>query len=309
MRITFIKPCMVAGLSRDAVEPLVFGILAALTPSDIELRLYDERIEPIDFDEPTDLVAITCETYSARRSYQIAAAYRRRGVPVVIGGYHPTLWTGEVQRYVETVVVGDAEDTWPVVLEDARRGRLQRLYRSRNPALMGLRVDRSIFRGKRYGSMRLVQLGRGCIHRCDFCSVSANYGSRIRTRPVGEVLAEIEALGARAIIFTDDNLFANRPLAEELLRGLEPLKVRWSCQAMLDVAADEALLKADGAQRLPGRNGGAGVVARRQPGPDAQGPRPEQPRVCGTDPEDPRSRDHGLRLLYLWLRSRYRPGF
>ena len=242
MRITFIKPSMTTGVLGDALEPLAFGILAALTPPDVERTLYDERIEPIDFDAPADLVAISCDTYSARRSYQIAAAYRSRGVPVVLGGYHPTLWTDEALQFADAVVVGDAEDTWPAVVEDVRQGRLQRIYRSQYPPLNGLRVDRRVFAGKKYGPMRLVQFGRGCCHGCDFCSIHAFYGNRIRTRPVEETFAEIEALGARSIIFTDDNLFADTAGAIELLRRLKPLKLHWSCQAMLDVAGDDALL-------------------------------------------------------------------
>lgn len=242
MRITFIKPSMIDAYGGDAVEPLVFGILAALTPPDIELRLYDERIEPIDFGAPADLVAISCDTFAARRSYQVAGEYRRRGVPVVLGGCHPTLQTNEALQFADAVVVGDAEDTWPAVVEDARRGRLQRIYRSGYPPLAGLRVERSIFAGKKYGPMRLVQVGRGCGHACDFCSVRALYGSRIRTRPVDEVIAEIAALREKTIIFTDDNLFADRALAVELLRRLAPLRIRWACQATLAAAADDELL-------------------------------------------------------------------
>lgn len=242
MRITFIKPSMTGGPLGDAMEPLAFAIMAALTPPGVELRLHDERIEPLRLEEPTDLVAISCDTYSARRSYQIAAEYRRRGVPVVMGGCHPTLRTEEALRFAPSVVVGDAEDTWPAVVEDARRGRLKRLYQSQYPPLEGLRLDRSIFAGKKYGPLRLVQLGRGCNHACDFCSIHALYGRRIRYRPVDEVMREIEGLGARMICFSDDNLFANRARAVELMRRLMPLRIRWSCQASVEVATDEELL-------------------------------------------------------------------
>lgn len=242
MKITFIKPSMIDAHGGDSLEPLVFGILAGLTPREIDLRLYDERIEAIDFEQPADLVAITCDTYSARRSYQIAAAYRRRGVPVVMGGCHPTLETGEALQYVETVVAGDAEDTWPAVISDARDGRLQRLYRSQNPPLDCLMVDRSIFAGKRYGPMRLVQWGRGCCHGCDFCSIHALYGNQLRYRPLDAVIDEITALREKSIIFTDDNLIASKPLAMELMRRLKPLKIHWACQATLDAAEDPELL-------------------------------------------------------------------
>lgn len=243
MKITFIKPSMTTGVLGDALEPLAFGILAGLTPPDVQLKLYDERIEPIVFDDPTDLVAISCDTYSARRTYQIAARYRERNILVVLGGCHPTLWTDEAIPYADAIVVGDAEDTWPVVIADARRGELQKIYRSQDSPLAGLRVDRSIFAGNKYGPMRLVQFGRGCCHGCDFCSIHALYGNLVRVRPVDEVIREISSLGARAIIFTDDNLFADKPAAMELLGRLRPLKIRWSCQAMLDVADDESLLQ------------------------------------------------------------------
>src|SRR5512133_4177455 len=99
MKITFVRPHMTALRAADALEPLVFGILARLTPPDVELKLYDDRIEPIPYDEPTNLVALTVETFTAKRAYQIAAQYRRRGVPVVMGGYHPTLLPEEASHY------------------------------------------------------------------------------------------------------------------------------------------------------------------------------------------------------------------
>jgi radical SAM superfamily enzyme YgiQ (UPF0313 family) len=243
MKITFIRPSMTPGIAGDALEPLVFGILAGLTPANVELKLYDERIEAIDFDEPADLVALSFDTFSARRAYQVAAQYHRRGTPVVVGGFHPTLCADEALRYADAVVVGDAEDTWPQVVEDARQGNLQRVYRSEFPPLTELPVDRSIFAGKRYGRLRLVQFGRGCCHSCEFCSIRAFYGNRIRYRPVDEVIGEIETLNSRGIIFTDDNLFADKAAAVELLQRLGPLKVRWSCQAGLETAADESLLR------------------------------------------------------------------
>jgi radical SAM superfamily enzyme YgiQ (UPF0313 family) len=243
MKVTFIRPNMTTGIAGDALEPLVFGILAGLTPGEVELKLYDERIEAIDFAQPTDLVAVSFDTFSARRAYQVASRFHQNGTPVVFGGYHVTLCTDEAIRYADAVVVGDAEDTWPQVIKDARRGKLQRVYRSQFPPLVDLPVDRSIYADKRYGRLRLVQFGRGCCHNCEFCSIRAFYGSRIRYRPVDEVIDEIETLGSRGIIFTDDNLFADKAAAVQLLQRLIPLNVRWSCQAGLETASDEGLLK------------------------------------------------------------------
>jgi radical SAM superfamily enzyme YgiQ (UPF0313 family) len=140
------------------MHPLAFALLRSLTPPDVEVVLHDERIGPIPLDEATDLVAMTVETYTARRAYQLASSYRRRGVPVVMGGYHPTFLPDECAPFADAVVIGDAEAVWPAVVSDARRGRLRAIYRQGEfPPLAGRPpVDRSIFAGK-YAPVTLQQ--------------------------------------------------------------------------------------------------------------------------------------------------------
>lgn len=226
------------------MEPLVFAILAARTPENVDLTLVDERLAPIPCDEPTNLVAITVETYNARHSYQIAARYRQHGVPVVMGGYHPTFLPDEALQFADAVVVGDAEGVWENVVRDAREGALQRIYRACEPQpLDGLKFDRRIFRGKRHAPIPLVQYGRGCRYACEFCSIRAFYGSNLRQRPVREVVAEIEALDRRHVFLVDDNIFVDVPKAEELFRALIPLNIRWSCQISIDVASNDGLMR------------------------------------------------------------------
>jgi radical SAM superfamily enzyme YgiQ (UPF0313 family) len=244
MKITFIRPNMADIRSADAMEPLVFAVLAGLTPPDVETMLYDERLETIPYDEPTDLVALTVETYNARRAYQIATQFRRRGVAVVLGGYHPTFLPDEALQFADAVVIGDAEGLWPQVVADARARRLRRIYRQSDyPALGGTRPDRRIFRGKRYAPAALIQYGRGCRFACEFCSIHAFYGFNLRQRPVPEVVADIETSRRRHIFLVDDNIFVDVPKAKELFRALIPLKIRWSCQVSIDVAQDEELLR------------------------------------------------------------------
>jgi radical SAM superfamily enzyme YgiQ (UPF0313 family) len=225
------------------MEPLVFATLSGLTPPDVERVLYDQRIESIPFDEPTDLAAITVETFTAKSAYQIATQFRRRGVPVVMGGHHPTLRPDEALKFADSIVVGDAEGVWTDLIEDARNGALKQTYQKRYTPLRGLRPDRSIFQGKRYNPIALVQFSRGCRFACDFCSVHAFYGKNIRHRPVGEVVEEIKQLRQKYIFIVDDNLFANVAAARELLTALNPLQIRWACQASLDVAADRELVR------------------------------------------------------------------
>jgi radical SAM superfamily enzyme YgiQ (UPF0313 family) len=234
---------MICGVPGDTLEPLVFAILAGLTPPDVERVLYDDRIETIPFDEPTDLAVLTVETFTARRAYQIATQYHRRAVPVVMGGHHPTLQPQEALQFATSIVVGDAEGVWGDVIEDARKGSLRRIYENRYPSLDGLRLDRSVFEGKRYRPMLLVQFGRGCRFACDFCSVDAFYGNNTRQRPIRQVIEEIEQTEGKNVVFTDDNLFVDASTARELFSALKPLGIRWACQASLDIAADRELVR------------------------------------------------------------------
>lgn len=243
MHITFVRPNLTDYRSADALEPLAFAVLAGLTPPEVELALYDDRIEPVPYDEPTDLVALSVETYTARRAYYHAAQFSRRGVPVVLGGLHPSVVPEEAQHYADAVVIGEAEAVWPTLIGNAQAGRLQRVYQAdQSPALRGVRFDRRLFHGKRYAPLDLVQFGRGCRFACDFCSVHAFYGTHLRQRPVPEVIAEIETLAHPFLFFVDDNILANPSRAEELFRALIPLRRRWACQVSIDVAWEPRLL-------------------------------------------------------------------
>jgi radical SAM superfamily enzyme YgiQ (UPF0313 family) len=141
------------------------------------------------------------------------------------------------------VVIGDAESSWRQLIQDARAGRLERIYRGDFPALDGLRFDRSIFRGKRYRPVGLVQFGRGCRYACDFCSIHAFYGNRLRWRPLADVVEELKTIDRRYVFFTDDNLFNDEGRFRGLLEAIRPLRLRWSCQTSLDVAADPDLVR------------------------------------------------------------------
>jgi radical SAM superfamily enzyme YgiQ (UPF0313 family) len=243
MKITFIRPHITSIRAADALEPLVFGLLARLTPPDVELALYDDRLESIPYDAPTDLVAITVETFTAKRAYQIAAQYRSRGIPVVMGGYHPTLLPDEAEQYADAIAVGDAETTWGEILADARAKNLKRRYASApNLELQGISPKREIFKGKKYGALRIVQFGRGCRFACDFCSIHAFYGKNVPRRCMDEVLAELDELRGQYVFFADDNLFTDKEQAEALFKALKQFKIHWACQISLDIVQTPRLL-------------------------------------------------------------------
>jgi len=246
--VTFIYPCVGrfpdAGYVRSwQMQPLSIAILSALTPATWERSFYDDRLEEIDFDEPTDLVAISIETYTARRGYQIAAEYRKRGVPVVMGGYHATFRPDETLKHADAVCVGGAEGVWARILDDTVAGALSGVYDCPSPkGFGGVTPDRSIFRGKNYFKIGLIETSRGCRLRCKFCSISAFHNATYRRRPVSEVVAEIRTLKEKLVFFVDDNVIGDTTNAKELFRALIPLKIRWISQATVDVARDPELL-------------------------------------------------------------------
>jgi hypothetical protein len=249
MRVTFVKPNigrMEHSLYVDEgrMEPLQLGVLAGLTPPDVECVLHDDRCEPIPYDEPTDLVAITVETYTARRAYEIAAEYRARGVPVILGGFQPTLLPEESRQHADSIYLGDAEFLWREVVEDARHGRLQPVYRAGAgvPQPGGTKPRRDLFRGKGYLPITLMQFSRGCRFKCTFCAVSVFFDATQFVRETREVLAEIEAQERKLVFFVDDNFLSDHAAAKRFLRELIPLRIRWVSQASLDMTDDPELM-------------------------------------------------------------------
>lgn len=250
MRVTLIHPCIGRRSGERYIrswqmEPLQPATLAGLTPSDADVRFYDDRMEEIPYDEPTDLVAMSVETYTAKRAYQIATEFRRRRVPVVMGGFHPTLCPDEAAEFADIVVVGEAEEIWPLFLDDFRHGRHERIYRAvGRPSLGALKPDRRIFRGKRYLSIGLIEAGRGCHFKCDFCAVQSMFKSTQTRRPIDDVLSEIASIrdDKRLFFFVDDNITSNLGEAKEFFRALAPLHIRWVSQASINAAHDEEFL-------------------------------------------------------------------
>ena len=238
-------------LRRRPVVPLSPCYLAALTPADWEVTLVDEQLQPIDFDCRPDLVAITTWTLNSLRAYDIADEFRRRGVPVVMGGPHTCFHATEAGAHCNAVGLGEAESFWPQMLADARRGCLQPVYQSEQSlSLAGLPLPRyDLLDLRRYGPFRtfVVVSSRGCPFRCEFCSERFLLGESYRCRPVGEVIEEVKHCRSRNILFGDSNFAGKRSHAMELMEALVPLKVRWSALWPSHLCSDTPFL--DLAQR------------------------------------------------------------
>ena len=185
MKVVFVHPSIGRRVGQRYIrswqmERLPVAALAGATPGGVDFRFFDDRLEEVDFDAPADLAAISVETYTARRAYQIASEFRKRGVPVVMGGFHATLCPEEVADYAETVVIGEAEALWPEVIDDYRHGTPKRIYRAAGrPRMDRVVYDRTPFAGKRYLPIRLVETGRGCCFRCDFCAIQTFFEGSI----------------------------------------------------------------------------------------------------------------------------------
>lgn len=261
-RVTIVHPCVGRNATMKRyirtwkMQPLPAATIAGLLPEDIDRRFYDDRLEAIPYDQPTDLVLISVETYTAKRAYQIASEYRRRGVPVVMGGFHATLCTDEVARFADSVVVGEAEAMLPGLIDDYRHGTPRKIYRSEaRPGLERVKPDRSVFRGKRYLPMGLIEFARGCRFKCDFCAIQSYFGATQAHRPIDAVLDEVRRVKrpGQMIFFVDDNICSDLEAAKAFMRALIPLKVRWVSQSSITAAWDEEaleLLKRSGCQGL-----------------------------------------------------------
>ena len=253
MKIRLIDPAYehpLIGHSQKVIRTIWFAHLtlttiAALTPKEFDVRITDENVEPIDFQEDIDLVGITGMVMHAPRAYEIAAQFRRRGIPVVMGGPHASSLPLEAKEHVDSVVIGEAEHVWAGLLDDFREGSLKPFYKAETYSPMERmpfpRLE--LLQKNAYMTVNCVQTTRGCPHRCDFCHVTQFFGKTYRCRPVDEVIEEVKQLNGDFIVFIDDNIAGNRQYAKELFTRLKPLKKKWASQASITLSSDPELLK------------------------------------------------------------------
>lgn len=245
--------------------------VAAVTLPDAEVKIIDEAHEKINFEEKVDLVGITAQTPVAPRAYQIAEEFRKRGIPVVMGGAHVSILPDEALQHVDAVVIGEAEEVWPKLIEDLRGGRMRPIYQGNgfiNPSNLPL-PKRELLNEKFYLPLKLLETTRGCPHHCDFCGVSRFFGFRYRSRPLNEIERELKTLfqkgpvvngvlrkilsllskdlvyflKRRLLYIIDSNVAGDRRFALELVSLLREFDLRWYGHAPVSVAFDQELLR------------------------------------------------------------------
>ena len=230
---------------------LAIPTLAALTPDENEIRIFDENIEDIDFSWAPNLAGITVRTIFANRAYEIAEEFGRLGIKTILGGIHPSMCPDEALQHCDSVVIGEAEGVWLDVLRDAENGSLKKTYKKEGFADLKktpIAVRTAISRDRYFSDV--VQTTKGCPFSCEFCSVHAFDGQRIRSRSVEQVVQEINEINnspstykkKKAIFFADDNIIANKGFARELFSALKGCNINWMCQASINISQEEELL-------------------------------------------------------------------
>ncbi len=237
-------------------QPMLFGralfspltgllAVAALIPQDrYEVVMVDENVEPINFDLAIDMVGISAMTCYVKRGYAIADRFRRRGVPVVMGGVHPSFMPNEALDHADAVVVGEAELVMARVLDDLEQGQLGGIYKANTlSAMEDIPLPRyDLMKSNRYFNRTFIQTARGCHHACAFCAEHMMYGLKFRFKPIDHVLRDIEACGDRLITIGDADFFGVKDRAMQVMRAMKGRGIRWQAGVNTASAHDEELL-------------------------------------------------------------------
>lgn len=216
--------------------------LAAITPDRHQVDIIDGRCKKIDFNWDGNIVGISCRTVSAKNAYIIADEFRRRGKTVVLGGYHPSSMPEEAKQHADAVVIGEAEISWPRLLEDFEKGEMKPFYQSEpvDPALIP--PPKRMLKHAYLSAP--IQATRGCPYGCVFCPVYEFQGCTYRMRPLDNVIDEIRHINSRRLFFVDNSLTVNPEYTKALFKKMKGLNKKFSCYGNINVLGkDEELLR------------------------------------------------------------------
>ena len=231
-------------------QPLTLPTLAALIPEDIfsplSIEIYDEGVRDVPENLQADLVGMTVITGNASRAYALSDSIRARGIPVVLGGPHPTLIPDEAMKHADSVCVGYAEDTWPELLRDFSLNKMKSLYvQSGDFSLMRPMPypRRDLMSPRHYLTQAVFEASRSCVHDCDFCVAPSAWGQRQYKKNIDWIIGDIKNVGKKKIMFVDLNLISDIEYAKELFSALIPLKVEWFGLSTVMIAHEPELME------------------------------------------------------------------
>ncbi|MGC4020278.1 MAG: radical SAM protein [Muricomes sp.] len=222
--------------------------LKELTPQDINVEYVDEINGLITEYKKYDIVAISGMTMHANRMYKLADEYRKLGCHVAAGGIHVSFMPEESLKHVDTVMIGEGENTWIQFIEDFKQGKAKRIYQSscftdlsQLPIIDRKIVDSQMYKPP-YGTPNSIIATRGCPNRCDFCCVRKMY-TGYRVRPIEHVIREVQGLDDNVIVFQDDNLIGDLNYSRQLIDELGNMHKRWGGQASINIANQASTLE------------------------------------------------------------------
>jgi radical SAM superfamily enzyme YgiQ (UPF0313 family) len=230
-------------LNKFQYPSLTLQQVAGITPPKHDVQIIDERYEDIDFNKTYDLIGISCLTYNSLRGYEISKIFRAKKIPVVFGGYHASLLPDEAKQHADSVVIGEAEYTWPNLLRDVEKGELKPFYKSDNLVepedIPPARHDIGV-----YTLWEAVQSSRGCPTGCEFCAMQKIEGPRFRARPIDKLIDEMKSIKSKTIFFADASLTINPPYSKKLFKEMVQLNKKFHCFGNINVISrDDEFLK------------------------------------------------------------------
>ncbi|MCK9421829.1 MAG: B12-binding domain-containing radical SAM protein [Bacteroidales bacterium] len=249
MKILLIAPCLVQEQRPSSMDipQLTLSLIAALTPAEHEIQIVEEVYgEIVNFDGDYDVIGISIMSQTCIRGYQIANEFKKRGKAVVFGGIHATAMPDEAIRFGNSVVIGEAEGLWDIVLDDIKHNRLKLFYKlDKLPDLQSHIMPRRDLIKCSSGKFSIapIETTRGCPYNCDFCTVSRFFGTRQRHKPIRDIISDIESCKENNLFLLDDNITGDKRYAKELFMEMIPHKKIWVGQASIQVASDTELIK------------------------------------------------------------------
>jgi len=224
------------------MSSLTFPQLYAVTPDQYDVDFIDEKYKKINLKKnyDYDIIAISSVTCNIKRAYELADEFRKRGATVVLGGWHPSALPEEAKEHADSVVIGEADYTWPDLLKDFEKGQMKPYYHEKKPVdLKSIKIaDDKILEG--FSIYSGFQATRGCPVGCSYCAMgNRKFGKKLRMFPLDSVIESLKSIPQKYIFFHDSSLTSNPRYSKELFRAMKDLNKKFLCYGNANVLAND----------------------------------------------------------------------